>query len=299
MALEELRDFDFESSAVTLWTFKGTAPKVNGHWIETSDSLDGHLKSVATSQLSQLEEEFEYGLLTQNNEASVLILPQDETYFYAVLEGLSDASYSRKIRDVRTIRNAKFYVAEFVCDDKVVHAVKRTDKSWRTQEKKAIINIFWKDKQLDVLDDDGFTIHRSFDFFVYDNNLLISNKSNFETILNYRAFHQQDFEDLCGEAEFLGIFVDVAPLIAFVGTNKAQLRRMSAIRQKGFYKDADFMSRLRGQYSDFGLSLDFNSNGMIEASAGNCKDVLTALLDHRLRSSFSQITYDVQSTSTI
>lgn len=299
MALEELKDFDFENSAVTFWTFKGTTPKVNGHWIETTGNLDHQLKNVATSQLSRLEEEFDYDLLAQNNEASVLILPQDETDFYSILEEMSDAGYSRKIRDVRTIRNAKFYVAEFVCDDEVVYAVRRTDKSWRTQEKRATINLIWKDKELDVLEDDGFNIHRSFDFFVYDGDLLISKKSNFETVLNYRAFHQQDFEDLCGEAEFLGIFVDVAPLVAFVGTNKAQLRRMSAIRQKGFYKDSDFMSRLRDQHSDFGLSLDFNSSGMIEANAENCKDVLTALLDHRLRSAFSQNTYDVQSTSTI
>jgi hypothetical protein len=50
---------------------------------------------------------------------------------------------------------------------------------------------------------------------------------------------------ICGEAkrqpDFAAVFSDLAPLIQHVGVNKIRLRRMSAVRQKGHYRDGEFM----------------------------------------------------------
>lgn len=299
MALHELKDFDFSHSTVTLWTFKGRVPSINGHWIDTTTDLDAEFQKIASAQLVGLEEEMEYTLLAENNEASVLTLPHDETRFYLVEEALSNRSYARKIRDVKTIQNAKFYVVEFVNNDEVVYAVRRTDKSWRTKEKTDLLTLIWKDKELDIIEDEGFQIHRSFDFFIFNNNIFIVNKGNFEIVMNYREAHAQDFHDLCSEPEFRNLFEELDVLISYVGQNKVQLRRMSAIRQKAFYKDADFMARLSAQFADHGLNLTYSGNGLLVPTPENCKDVLTALLDHRLRSSFSENTYDVQNATNV
>lgn len=79
-ALNDLKEFNFIESEVSLWTFKGTLPNTNGHWIETTDELDAEIKNITLSQLEKLTEQQEYSLLAQNNEASVLSILTDETH---------------------------------------------------------------------------------------------------------------------------------------------------------------------------------------------------------------------------
>jgi hypothetical protein len=80
-----------------------------------------------------------------------------------------------------------------------------------------------------------------------------------------------------------------------VGENKIQLRRASAIHQKGHYRDAEFMTRLREQHLNFGFAIQFDDNGRIIATPETCDEIVTALLDHRLSSAFSMRVYDVPS----
>lgn len=94
-------------------------------------------------------------------------------------------------------------------------------------------------------------------------------------------------------------FVDMAPLIAHVGANKIQLRRACAIRDKGHYRDMGFMDRLRANQAEYGLMITFDANGRIIATPETCAQIMTALLDHRLKSGFSTLVYDVQDTTPI
>jgi len=81
-------------------------------------------------------------------------------------------------------------------------------------------------------------------------------------------------------------------LTAF-GSNKINLRRISSIRQKAHYKNASFMALLKQHHAAYGLALQFDANGLIVCTSENCRDVMTALLDHRLASAFSANIYDV------
>ena len=291
--LANLKAFNVEEADLTLWTFKGTIPAVNGHWIETTDDLDQELKRVFLSQLQGFSEEQDYSLLAQNNEESVLTLPSDETDVHVIAEAIGQVTNGRKTRSVKTLRNAKFYVVRFVRNGQVVFAARRTDPSWRTKAATSVLTAIYKDRELDLAEDDGFKIHRTFDFFCINGELLVSDKRNFETILNYRAAHENDFAEMQAEAEFAEVFSDLAPLSEFVGTNRLQLRRMSAIRSKSFYKDAAFMSNLRLRFAEYELNIVFDADGKIVPTPETCRDILTALLDHRLRSGFSGNTYDV------
>lgn len=164
-ALNDLKEFNFLESEVSLWTFKGTLPKTNGHWIETSDKLDAEIKNITLAQLEKLTEQQEYSLLAQNNEASVLSILTDETHAGIIRDCIRQNLPQRKIKDVKTLRNAKFYVAKFVCEDKVVFAARKTDPSWATKKLKTILNVIYKENELDISSNEGFRIQRSFDFF--------------------------------------------------------------------------------------------------------------------------------------
>lgn len=291
--LANLKAFNVAAADLTLWTFKGTVPAVNGHWIETTDELDQELKRVFTSQLAGFSEEQHYGLLAQNNEESVLTIPSDETDVHVIADAIGQVTNGRKTRSVKTLRNARFYVVRFVQNGQVVFAARRTDPSWRTKAATSVLTAIYKDRELDLAEDDGFKIHRTFDFFCINGELLIAEKRNFETILNYRVAHENDFEELQAEADFISAFSDLAPLVEFIGVNRLQLRRMSAIRTKSFYADDVFMNNLRLHFAEFGLNIIFDDNGKITPTPETCRDIMTALLDHRLRSGFSGNTYDV------
>ena len=89
------------------------------------------------------------------------------------------------------------------------------------------------------------------------------------------------------------MFAATDALESYVGDNKMQLRRASAIRQRGHYKDPAFMSNLRKRHEEFLLDIEFDDAGRIVATPETCGDIVRALLDHRLASAFSQNIYDV------
>ena len=296
VSLADLKAFDVANAELTLWTFKGTMPEVNGHWIETTDDLDNEMKAILSAQLQDVVEVIEYGLLAENNEGSALVIPADETLVDVIDEAIAQALPRRKIRNITTLRNARFYVMRLVSRERVVLAVRKTDTSWRTKSSRNIVPVIYRNNELDLCQDDGFKIHRSFDFVLMGDSIFILNKRNFESVLNYKIALEDDFGGLQEEGEFQGIFQSPESLgtfIEFVGVNKIHLRRVSAIRQKEFYKNEEFMQNLRDHHAEFGLNIQFDDMGRIILTPDNCRDIMTALLDHRLRSGFSGNNYDV------
>jgi hypothetical protein len=144
-----------------------------------------------------------------------------------------------------------------------------------------------------------FELEKTIDFFVIGDGLLILDKEHFESTLRYRQAHANDFLELQAEPDFAALFAQIAPLIEHVGVNKIRLRRMAAVREKGHFRDADFMERLRQHHAEFGLALQFDQDGRIVATVETSSQIITALLDHRLASGFSNRVYDVQNTVTV
>ncbi len=102
-----------------------------------------------------------------------------------------------------------------------------------------------------------------------------------------------------GKREFSRIFSNVATITEFVGTNKIQLRRAIAIREKGHFRNPAFMENLRTQCTALGLGIIFDDEGRIVPTPDSCRDIFQALLDHRLDSRLSNQLYDVQNTEPV
>src|SRR5215469_18819687 len=84
-ALEDLKSFNLEAATISIWVFKGpkgpsnAPPTYTGYWVETTDGVKGALRDTVDRERTRIEEPIEYGLLTQNNEASALLIARDET----------------------------------------------------------------------------------------------------------------------------------------------------------------------------------------------------------------------------
>jgi hypothetical protein len=257
------------------------------------------LRDIATSQLSDVSEALEYSLLAENNESSALILPSDETYLDLVLGKMAAELPNASLRGEADLHRASFYVVKFVRGDSILYAFRKTSSRWGVKKAKSISTFIFSDNRLTIDERPRFDLERNFDFFALDRELIILNKARFESILGYRQAHLEDFDQLRAEPEFVAIFTDTQPLALHVGANKIRLRRMSAIRQKGHYKESEFMERLRLKYLQYRLNVSFDASHKLVLSEGNCADVITALLDHRLTSAFSQKLYDVQNATDV
>lgn len=304
-ALDTLQAFDFEQASVAFWTFKGPRgpsgedPLYTGRWVDTTDDTDNLLREIARQQVRRIEEVLEYGLLVQNHETSALSITTEETHAGVIVDECAAETPAKKILNVKHLRNAGFYISKFVQGGTIIHAVRKADAGWKTKKALSTRSVVFLDNELDVDDRPHFEIAKTIDFFIVGEDILCLNKPKMESILRYKEAHKEDFQELQNDAEFSGIFVDLNPLIEHVGENKIQLRRVSAIRQKGHYKDDDFMARLREKHADYGFTLQFDGDGRIITTADTCSQIITALLDHRLASGFSERIYDVPSTTQI
>lgn len=299
-ALKALHGFDVARSDVSVWTFKKSIqdkrPVFKGRWIDTTEALNNALRDSVIKARSNVTETIEYGLLAQNNEGSALAIGVEETYAPFILDQASDPTEKRKVKKLKEISNAAFYVVKLSFADSAIYAVRKTDDSWRTRTAKGAISVVFEDDQLELDQRPRFGLSKYFDFFVIDNEILVLQKAHFESLLSYKEAHIEEFSSLRSEAEFSTLFTTMQPLLDYVGSNKIQLRRASAIRQKGNYKDAEFMKRLRAECVSLGFKIQFDAQGRIVPTPETCRDIFQALLDHRLESRLSQRLFDVENT---
>jgi isochorismate synthase EntC len=264
--LDELKTFNIDAATISLWVFKGPRgvaslpPSYTGYWVETTDDVDAVLKETVKAERDRIEEIIEYSLLAQNNEASALLISKEETNASLLLDIVAESDLKR-VRESKQLQNSTFYLIKLVHEDDFIYAVRRTNSGWKTKRALSARSFFFEENRLDLDSRPHFDVERTVDFFIAGNDLLILNKGHFESTLRYKETHRDDFLALQGENEFTDVFVDIAPLVDHVGVNKIRLRRISAIRQKAHYRNADFMQRLRQHHAEYGFVIQFDDNG--------------------------------------
>jgi hypothetical protein len=301
-ALETLQQFDFDGAIIEAWLFKKStngAVRFGARWIDTDEDLDGALKDAIKAKVENVLEVNDYSLLASAGDGVALHVDALQTSAGAITAASANPTAGRKIRRVSDIQNTKFYVIKLVCGGQVIHAVRKTDATWQSKKAHNSLLVYYADDQLGLNENPGFSISRDIDFFIVGDDILITNKAAFESVLSYKEAHEEDFEALQGEHSFSSLFTTLDPLVAFVGTNKLHLRRACAIHQKAHYRDAAFMQRLRNLHAQCGLNLNFDDQGRIVPTPETCADIIRALLDHRLSSVFSQRNYDVPDATVV
>lgn len=191
--LQDLKALDLAGAQVTLWTIKGptgpaaNAPKFSGRWVETSDEVDDALKATLVSEVAKIEEVLEYSLLAQNNEASALQIPADETHADQLLQEIAAELPGKKATETKHLQNSAFYAAKFVIGEQVVWALRKTEPSWKTKKATSVRNLFFSDQQLAIDDRPHFELGKTFDFIIFSDNILVRNKGRLNRSFATRA----------------------------------------------------------------------------------------------------------------
>jgi hypothetical protein len=300
---QSLSAFNIADASVSLWVFRKSGPSdqpvFNGRWVQIEGALSAALKLAAISVRGSIVETNDYELLATIEVGQSLLIDTVETHADNIVVACAAELPQRRAQNIGHMSNTDFYVVKFTHQDRVLHTVTKTDSSWRSRRSQNYLTVVLKGEELSLEADPAFSISRKIDFFISGDEILILDRDNFESIVNYKAAHAEEFNALQNEAPFADLFVDLTPLVTFVGTNKLHLRRVCALRTKGLYADAQFMARLRQNYAQAGLDLSFDAQGRFVVNPDQCSDVIRALLDHRLHSLFSNNFYDVPNATVV
>lgn len=198
-------------------------------------------------------------MLAQNNENSLMLIGTGETSAVDVTSVSANQIPAKKVKEIKELSNCDFYSVKLVAGDTVLHCVKKTDASWATKKQAGLKSIVFKNNKLKIDNSPRFNIARDFYFFILEDNVYIKNKKIFESVLSYKTAHIANFNVLVDEPEFSQLLTDAEPLKWYVGNNAMQLRRASAIKEKGYYKLPAFMDSLRVNAARFRLNLQFDA----------------------------------------
>ncbi|MBX9753819.1 MAG: DUF4868 domain-containing protein [Pseudomonadaceae bacterium] len=62
----------------------------------------------------------------------------------------------------------------------------RLPGDWQIKKRRQRISLILHENRLDLANDEAFTISKTFDFFVLNENILVVNRANFESLLCWR-----------------------------------------------------------------------------------------------------------------
>lgn len=301
--LDDLQAFDINNASVILWIFKKSyrdgQDHYTGRWISLTAELSSQIKFTATQTIESRTELLSYDLLAQNNEQSFLAIERDETYASEIIEKSAAELPGKRIKKLKELENAAFYVVKFYGGQGTLYCAKKVDNSWQTRKQNGLMSVIFSEDVLDLNERPSFNISRDFDFLIFRDTLFISHKRNFESVLSHRAEYLESFSTLKADPDFSRLFSNLGHIASYVGTNRMHLRRAYMIWEKGHFRDANFIRNLRTHAPRLNLAIEFDEQSRIVTTAENCRDIFQALLDHRLNSLLSEKVYDVPNATSI
>jgi hypothetical protein len=301
-ALLGLRGFDVENATLSFWTFKKSSSqrgRFKAFSVGATEELGGELKRIAAHWINRCTEAEDYNLLALVNESSCLHVEADETLFPQLQDAVDMPPEEQLIDSVKELEGSVGYIARLQSRDEVLYCVCRLTNDWKVTKRLSFVNVILNGNQLDLAQNEAFTIAKRFDFFVLNSNILVTNKANFESVLEYKQTYAMSFTDLQQDAGFSAIFSDMTLLVEHVGTNTMHLRRMAVVKEREFYNSTDYMSRLRQVSQARQWNIDFDNDGKIVPTPESVRSIIQVLLNHRLHSELTDGDFDVASASPV
>lgn len=301
-ALNDLRQFDVEAATLSVWTLKkrqSRAGRFKGQSVVATPELIKELKGIASARINQCAEVDDYDLLTQINESSCLFLEADETLFPQLQDVMDQPPEEHLIERFSDLQGSLGYVARFAHGNDVLYCVCKLPGDWQVKKRNKRISLILRENRLDLADDETFSISKTFDFFALNGSILVVNRANFESLLEYKQTYVSSFAQLQADVAFQGVFSDMALLIQHVGTNTMHLRRMAVVQERAYYSDANFMAKLQAVNQARNWKIDFDVKGKIVPSPESVRTIIQVLLNHRLHSEMTGDDFDVPSASPV
>lgn len=270
----------------------------NIEYVEIEKELETRLRNILVSRIEKAGSFEEYSFdCPEPEEDLVRTIPYESTDFYKIMESLVNLNPEEdKVDSVEDLVKAKSYIILLSNDEGIQLAgFKAIPENWKLKKSKGLIPLLFENNTFKDLDTDNvFSISSTVDFLFYKELLFILSKKAFEQGMNFRDGMIAKANALYQETEELNLFVNINILKDRVGNNQRYLRKLATIKNLGYYKDQNYLTKFKAinEAKNWGIEFD---NGQIVITDESLDDMLTVLQNKRLHSELSEEDFDVES----
>ncbi|KAB1068975.1 DUF4868 domain-containing protein [Tamlana haliotis] len=298
----ELKELNLNESLVSLAIVKeykkDRISHYNIEYVEIEEELESKLRNIIVNRVEKAGSFEEYTFdCPEPEEDLVRTIPYESTDFYKIMESLLTLNPEEdKVDSVEDLVKAKSYIILLRNNEGIqVAAFKAIPENWKLKKSKGLIPLLFENNTFKDLETDNiFSISSTVDFLYYKELLFILSKKAFEQGMNFRDGMIAKANSLYKETEELNLFVNMDILKSRVGNNQRYLRKLATIKNLGYYKDQNYLTKFKviNEAKNWGVVFE---NGQIVITEDTLDDVLTVLQNKRLHSELSEEDFDVES----
>jgi Domain of unknown function (DUF4868) len=295
---DKLRQFDYAKASVVFWVIKRRLVKMEASYeamrVDADAALSARLRETFAKTLAEKNYRLEpYSFVSEDQDEQIYTMDWATTDFERVKSAMDRGFKAPRAKTFKDLLNSWAYVAQLQAGGEIIYAWRKISALNSVKKVGLTTPLLFKDATLvDIDTKDIFTIDTRIDFFANQSHLFILNKKEFESGLNFRARLERARDEVLSEFGGLGLLSSTDALAKKVGSNLGMLRKLSEIQKNGYYKDKNFVEKLRAANTRHHWNLAFDDSGKIIPEDDKIDLLLTLLNNSRLQSLINAEVFD-------
>jgi Domain of unknown function (DUF4868) len=249
--------------------------------------------SDAVSRSNHLEE---YNFESTDQDERVFTHTIAETDLTEIVAKVQLGVDADRVETVDDLADAFALLTVVYTKNDLIVGFRRTFNGWSLKKLSSFYNtIFANRKLLEIDSGVVLKLDQKIDFYAFRDQIFILEKKNFEAGLNFRKGMESKKEQLLDGLKSKSLFNDVSPLEAKCGSNLHYLRKLTSIEKAGYYRDPNFIEKLKEANEKEGWKLQF-VEGQLVMTPENVDELITLLSNKRVKSLINEEKFDVEGT---
>jgi hypothetical protein len=295
--LQKIKALNLKDWSTTFWIVRRQMATREASYtvlrVDVDRKFENRLRGYVKAQVQDREyHETPYNFSSADTDDVMLTLEESDTDFPKIRSAIARGFENSRVREYSDLMGTWAYVVQFERGRRSLFAVRKTNSA--TDPKRVISKgaaFFENHRLVDVDDKELFLIDPTFDFYVSEDAVFISDKRGFETAMNFREGMTRLRDEVLTALEQKQILSDVPLLRTYVGNNMHHLRKLASIQRAQYYTDPNYLQRLKLVNDENRWGLKFVGN-QISVEAETIELLLTLLNNDRLRSPINDELFD-------
>ncbi|MDX9917799.1 MAG: DUF4868 domain-containing protein [Gudongella sp.] len=297
-AFNSIKKISWDKATVSFFVVKRKLVNREGYYevlhVNVDDKMKKKLRNSTAKKITRANQAIEYDYNTADLDNNFLCLETASTDMFNILKDVASPKLPTTVTSLEQLLGTWMYIVRLDIDGKSLFSVRRVSDTWSTKKVFQSINaIFTNNILVDLNEKEIFRIDEKIDFFSFEDLTFIANKKNFEAALNFRKGMENNRDVIIEEFKAMSIFEDASNLGKLVGDNIKRLRKLSQVKNSGYYKDSKFLKCLKEVNEEDGWGIKYNTHGEIIVCEEDVETVLRILNNDRLTSKINQENFDV------
>ncbi len=297
--LDAIKNLNWNNASVSFFIVKRKLIQRSARYeslqVNVHKNLAKKLRDIVVNKIERSNTALEYDFITTDLDDNLLGLPTEDTDMQSIIDALQGEQDPPTVDQYQNLPDSWMYIARFdINGQPPLFSARRVPENWTTKKTFQWINMVFQDNMLVSLDEQQiFRIDEKIDFFAYEAILFIVDKKNFETALNFRKGMERNKDEIVKEFSKLGLFEDADTVSKLVGNNLRRLRRLSQIKKAGYYRNANFLERLKVVNEKDGWGIQCSPKGKLVVTEESIETILRVFNNDRLTSKINDENFDV------